>query len=59
MKPESIHQEPLSGGSLVTESPSVPESSDTFWQGVKDCLPLCSVISVSGSPQELWRKQRG
>ncbi|WP_339224845.1 AzlC family ABC transporter permease [Paenibacillus sp. FSL H8-0332] len=47
MKPESIHQEPLSGGSLVTDSPSVPQNSDTFWQGVKDCLPtLLGYLSI-------------
>ena len=47
MKPESIHEEPLSGGGLVTDSQGVPESSDTFWQGVKDCLPtLLGYLSI-------------
>lgn len=47
MKPESISEPPLPGSSLHADSAAVPESSDTFLQGVKDCLPtLLGYLSI-------------
>lgn len=47
MKPESITEPPLPGRSQSLDPTAVPENSDTFLQGVKDCLPtLLGYLSI-------------
>ena len=47
MRPKSILEPPQPGSSQSSEATAVTESSDTFLQGVKDCLPtLLGYLSI-------------